>query len=123
IGDAPLDLGDACQGAVPASLELARDEAVLRVGGVVLAGRPISGVTHRLEVTQQGVPRLVAPRGGLGLGRERRRGGGGPDDGEQGRLDRVVDAQPAEADAARLPVVEPPAPADVAGMSCLAPVY
>jgi hypothetical protein len=49
-GDVLLDLGYACQRAVPASFQLASDQAVLRIGGIVLTECPVSGVARRLEI-------------------------------------------------------------------------
>ena len=118
LGDALLDLGHARERAVPARLQLARHEAVLGIGGVVLAEGPIGGVARRLEVARQGLARLVAPRGRLRLGRQRRLHRGWLHDGEQRRLDGVIDAQAAEGDAVRLAVVEPPADAGVARDLC-----
>ena len=92
LDDAPLDLGHARQRPVPARLQLARHEAILRIGGVVLAEGPIGGVARRLEIAGQGLPRLVAPRRGLRLGRQRGSRGGGLDDGQQCRLHGVIDA-------------------------------
>ena len=58
--------------AVPARLQLARHEAVLGIGGVVLPEGPVGRVARRLEVAHHGLARLVAPRARLRLGRPRR---------------------------------------------------
>ena len=107
--DALLDLGYACQRAVPASFQLASDQAVRRIGGIVLTECPVSGVARRLEIAQEGLARLVALSGNLCFGRQRRLGGRWLDDGEQRLLNSIVDPQPAEADATRLAVVKPAA--------------
>jgi hypothetical protein len=59
IGDPLLELGHAGQSAVPACLQLASDESVLRIARVILSEGSISSVARRLEVAGHGVPRLV----------------------------------------------------------------
>ncbi len=78
IGNPLLELGHAGEGAVPASLQLASDEAVLGIGRVILSEGPIGGVPRRLEVADHGLPRLVTLYRGLCLGRSCGLHGGGP---------------------------------------------
>ena len=71
IGDTLLELDDAGQSAVPACLQLAGDEAVLRIGRVILSEGSISSVPRRLEIAGHGLSRLVKLYGGLCFGRSR----------------------------------------------------
>jgi len=80
LDDALLDLRDPRQRAVPACFQLASDEAILGIGGVILPERAIGGIARRLEVACQGLSRLVAPGGGLRLGRLRGLQGSWPDE-------------------------------------------
>jgi hypothetical protein len=64
-----LELGHAGESTIPASLQLTSDEAVLGIGRVILSEGPISSVPRRLEITDQGRPRLVTLDCGLRLGR------------------------------------------------------
>ena len=109
IGDTLLELDHAGQSAVPACLQLASDEAVLRIGRVILSEGSISSVPRRLEIAGHGLPRLVTLYGGLCLGRSRSLHRGRLQDVEQCRLDDVIDTQPAECDATGLSVIESPA--------------
>src|SRR5271166_1181725 len=44
VGDTLVDLGDAGQSTVPSSFQFACNQAVLRVGGIVLTERPVGSV-------------------------------------------------------------------------------
>jgi len=59
LGKPLLELGHAGESTIPASLQLTSDEAVLGIGRVILSEGPISSVPRRLEITDQGIPRLV----------------------------------------------------------------
>jgi hypothetical protein len=115
LGDPPLDLGDAYQCPVPPGFQFAGDQAILRIGGVVLTQRAVGSVARGLEIADERIPGFVPAHGRLRLGRLCGVDCGGLHDGEQRRLDDVVDTQAAEGDAGRLAVVEPPANAGVAG--------
>src|SRR5689334_7622914 len=106
IGNPLLELGHTDEGAVPASLQLASDEAVLGIGRVILSEGPISSVPRRFEIADHGLPRLVTLYCGLCLDRLCSLHGGRLQDGEQCRLDDVIDTQPAECDAVGLPAIE-----------------
>src|SRR5580700_12068883 len=97
LGKPLLELGHAGESTIPASLQLTSDEAVLGIGRVILSEGPISSVPRRLEITDQGLPRLVTLDCGLRLGRSCSLHGGKLHDGEQCRLDDVIDTQPADA--------------------------
>jgi hypothetical protein len=71
IGDPRLDLADPCERAIPARLQLRRDQAVLRVGEIVLSEGPLDGVPGRLEIADHRFARLIAPAGGVWLGLDR----------------------------------------------------
>jgi hypothetical protein len=78
------------------------------VGGVILPKRSICRVAGRLEIAGHGLTRFVAPHSGLRLcclGRDHRRR---LHDGQQRRLDRVIDAQAAKRDAVGLAVSSRP---------------
>ena len=108
IGNTLLEPGHASQSAVPACLQLPGDEAVLRIGCVILSEGPISSVPRRLEIAGHGLPRLVALNRGLCLGRSRSLHRGRLQDAEKRRLDDVIDTQPAECNATGLSVIEFP---------------
>ena len=114
LGDARPAGGRPGQSAVPARLQLASDEAVLRIGGVVLPEGALGGIAGRLEVAHHGLTRVVPLDGGLRLRSLRRFHGGGLHHAQKSGLDRVVDPQAAEGDAARLAIVAPTANTGVA---------
>ena len=114
LGDPPVDLGDTRQRPVPARLQLAGHEAVLWVGGIILAEGSLGVVARRLEIARQRLARIVAPCRYQGLGRLRGVNGSRLNDRKQRCLDHVVDTQAAEGDAGRLAIIQPTAVADVA---------
>ena len=109
IGNTPLELDHTSQSAVPACLQLTRDESVLRIGRVILSEGSISGVPRRLEIAGHGLPCLVTLHCGLCLGLSRSLHRRRLQDAEQRRLDDVIDTQSPECDATGLSVVEPSA--------------
>ena len=111
--DLALDFGDAGQRSVPARLELARDQPVGGIGGVILSEGAIDGVACRFEIAAESLAHLILSRGSL-LGRGHRRGNGaGSDDTEERLFDRIVDAQAPECDTTRFAIVHPAARATV----------
>ena len=102
LGHPPLDLGDTRQRPVPPDLQLTGDEAVLRIGRVVLSEGAVGGVVRGLKIAGECVPGLVPSHGSLCFGRFRGLDRGGPHHGEQRRLDGVIDAQATEGDTGRL---------------------
>ena len=110
FGDLRLDLGDPGERGVPAHLQLGRHQSVGGIGGVVLAEGAVRVITRRLKVAEQHLAGLVAslrlPSFSLDGGRDRAR----LDHLKEHLLDRVVDPQSAEGDAAGLAVVEEPSP-------------
>src|SRR5919106_110343 len=112
--DPAFDVADMREGAVPSHLQFRRNQPVFGIGGVILPESPVSGVAGSLQIAVESVPDLVAATGCLRLGL----GGGsnraGLDDTQECFLNRIVDAQPAEGDAARLAIVEQAPPAGIA---------
>jgi transposase InsO family protein len=108
VGDPTQGLGDAFECPVPSRLEFTGDQAVLRIGSIVLAEGAISGVLRRLEVANQRGAGLTLAHHRLRLGVASRLDRGRLHDGEQRRLHEVVDAQAAERDAGRLTIVQAP---------------
>ena len=106
IGNPLLELGHAGVGAVPASLQLASDEAVFGIGRVILTEGTISSVARRFEIADHGLPRLVTLYRCLRLSGSCGVHGGRLQDGEQCCLDDVIDTQPTESDAIGLSVIE-----------------
>ena len=114
FGDLRLDLGDPGERCVPARLQLRRHQAVGGIGGVVLAEGAVRRIARRLQIAEQHLAGPVASLGLPRLGLHGRRDRARLHHLEQHLLDRVVDPQSAERDAAGLAVVEPPAGAAVA---------
>ena len=113
-GDAPLcdgyfrfDVRDAREGSVPPRLQFPGDQAIGRVGGVILPESPIGCVLCGFKVAHQGVADLIALPIGLGLSGGRRRNSARLDDMQQSRLDGVINPQAAEGDAASFAMIEP----------------
>ena len=106
---------DASERFVPTGLQLTRDQSVQRIGSVILAEGAIGRIASRFEITQQSVTDLIASLVRRGLGRDSRRDCSGLNDLKQRRLDRIVDAQASEGDAARLAIIELSAMTGVAG--------
>jgi len=63
--DLSLHCCHAFECAVPAQFQLGRDQAIVRMTGVVFAEGPISGVTRGFEVERQGLTHLVTLLGFL----------------------------------------------------------
>src|SRR5713101_4745597 len=101
-GNPGLDLAYPCERAVPSQLQFRRDQAVLRIDGVVLPERPIGAVARRLEVAHQRLTNLIAAAGRLGLGLDSRSYRCRFDNPQKSFLDGVVDTQSPECDAAWL---------------------
>src|SRR5690554_1504820 len=112
-GDLALDLVDMREGAIPSNLQFCGDQAVLRIGGVILPEGPVGSVAGSLQIAAEGIPDLVATSGSLRLGF----GGGGKrsrlDDMQEHFLNSVVDAQSTEGDATRLATVEQTPPTGI----------
>ena len=66
-GDPGLDLGGACEGAVPPRLEFCRQEPVLGIGSIILAEGAVGTVAGRFEVSRQRFANLIATTGDLRL--------------------------------------------------------
>lgn len=113
-GDLGFHLADACERQVPACLQFRRHEPVRRIGGAVLPESPVSGITRRVQITQESFADLIALSGVCLFSRDRRCDGTRFDGLQKFDLDRVVNPQAAESDAARLAVIELPPMACVA---------
>ncbi len=120
-GDPGLDLGGACEGAVPPRLEFRRHEPVLGIGSIILAEGAVGTVAGRFEVSRQRFANLIAATGDLRLGLGGGSDGTRLDHPQQRVLDGIVDPQAAEGDAARLAVVEQAPPAGIARDVVLGP--
>src|ERR1700682_5280519 len=99
-GNPGLDLACTCEGAVPSQLEFRRDQAVLRIDGVVLPKCPIGAVARRLEVAHQRITNLIAAAGRLCFGLDCRSYRSWFDNPQKSFLDGVVNTQSSESDAA-----------------------
>ena len=119
IGDALFDRLDMSECAIPARLQFTGDQAVLRVGDIVLAERPIGSEPRCLKITSQSFTHLITLCASLCLSRQRRLGGDGLDDRKQSLLNDIINTQPTEADASLLLMVEAPCDANVAGNAAL----
>lgn len=113
-GDLGLNLGGACEGAVPPRLEFCRHEPVPGIGGIILAKGAVGTISCRFEVPRQRFANLIAATGDL-----RPSLGGGSDCArldhlQQRVLDGIADPQAAEGDAARFAIVEQSPPAGIA---------
>ena len=106
-GNARFDLADARQCPVPAQLQLRRHQTVGGIGRVVLPEGAIGGVAYRFQVADQGVAHLVATRRFLRISFDGRGDGAWLNNFQDRRFNGIVHPQPAEGDAARLPIVEP----------------
>lgn len=88
------------------NLQFRRNQPVFGIGGIILPESSVGGVAGSFPIAAEGVPDLVAVTGCLRLGL----GGGsnraGLVDAQECFLNRIVDAQPTEGDAARLAIVE-----------------
>src|SRR5271166_6919988 len=102
-----LDLRDMDERPVPARFKLARYQPVRGVGGIVLAEGAIGRVARRFEIATESIAHLIPPFSGFPGGSIRSRDGTRADDTNQRFLDRIVDAQSAEGDALRAPIVHP----------------
>src|SRR5260370_12594409 len=93
-GNPGLDLAYTCERAVPSQLQFRRDQAVLRIDGVVLPECPIRAAARRLEVAHQCLTNLIAAAGRLCFRLHRRSYRSPSDNPQKSFLDGVVDAQP-----------------------------
>ena len=113
-GNLALDLADLREGAVPSQLQFRSDQPVLGIGGVVLPESPVGSVTGSFQIAAEGTPALIAASGRLRLGFGGSCDRAGLDNLQKGFFDSVINAQPAEGDAARLTIVEQTPPARIA---------
>lgn len=90
-GNSGLDLGGACEGAVPPRLQFRRHKPVLGIGGIILAEGAVGAVAGRFEITRERFANLVAATGGLRLGLGGGSDGARLDDPQQRVLDGIVD--------------------------------
>src|ERR1700676_3949520 len=105
-GDLRLDLGDTGERLVPTRLQFTGDQTVGRIGGIVLAEGAIRRIARRFEIASERLANLIALLAYFRFCSNSRRDHSRLDDLENGRLDRVIDPQAAERDAARLTIVE-----------------
>src|ERR1700730_10432689 len=113
-GNPGLDLAYTCERAVPSQLQFRRDQAVLRIDGVVLPECPIGAVARRLEVAHQRITNLITAAGRLCFGLDGRSYRSRFDNPQKSFLDGVVDPQSSESDAAWLAIVERTPPTGIA---------
>src|SRR5260370_20712238 len=99
-GNPGLDLAYMCERAVPSQLQFRRDQAVLRIDGVVLPECPIGAIARRLEVAHQRLTNLIAAAGRLRFGLDGRSYRSPLDNPPKSFLDGVVDPQSSHMDAA-----------------------
>src|SRR3546814_8346518 len=62
-GDLALDLSDIGEGAVPSQLQFRRDQAVLRIGSVILPEGAVGSVAGSFKIAADGTLDLVAAAG------------------------------------------------------------
>jgi hypothetical protein len=91
-GDLALDLRDMGKRPVPAGFQLACNEPVRGIGGVILPEGAVGGVACRFEITQERVADLVTPFTGMCGGGCRCGHGSGTDHAESA-ADGIVDAR------------------------------
>jgi hypothetical protein len=112
--DAFLDLADTLSRLIPASFQLVGDQAIFRIGRVVLFLRSASRVPRRFQLAGPRVQDLILL---MGRGFTRDDGGldrGGLHDAQDFLGHRVVDHYSSKGDAARFTVVARASDADVA---------
>src|SRR6202158_4625679 len=114
LGSLGINLAYACERAVRSHLQFRRDQAVLRIDGVVLPECPIGAVARRLEVAHQRVTNLIAAAGRWGFALDGRSYRSRCDTPQKSFLDGVVDTQSSESDAAWLAIVERTPPTGIA---------
>jgi hypothetical protein len=113
-GNLILDLANASESLVPARLELRCHQPDLGISSVILPECPIGRKARRLEISLKGVVNLIATVGYVAFCFSASSNGSRFNDAKQHLLDRIVDPQAAEGDAARLTVVEQATPAGIA---------
>src|SRR6202051_3959288 len=113
-GNPGLDLAYTCARAVPSQPQFRRDQAVLRIDGVILPECPIGAVASRLEVAHQRFTNLIAAAGRLFFGLGARSYRSRFDNPQKSFLDGVVDTQSSESDAAWFAIVERTPPTGIA---------
>jgi hypothetical protein len=112
--DALLDLADTLQRRIPASLQFVRDEAILRIGGVVLFVRSASRVPRRFQLPRPRLQDLILLVGRRLTGDDRGVDGSRLHDTEDFLADRVVYHESSERDATWFTVIARASDADVA---------
>ena len=96
-GDPGLDLGGACEGAVPPRLQFRRHKPVLGIGSIVLPEAPLGTIAGRFEITRERFANLIAATGGLRLSLGGGSDGARLDHPQQRFLDGIVDRRPPNA--------------------------
>ena len=112
--DPAFDIAGMHKGPVPSRLQLRGNEPVLGIGGVILPESPIGGVAGGLQIAVESVTDLIAATGSLRLGFGGSSDRARLDDTQQRVLNRVIDPQATEGDAAWFAVVEQAPPAGIA---------
>src|SRR3546814_13215286 len=110
-GDLALDLSDIGEGAVPSQLQFRRDQAVLRIGSVILPEGAVGSVADSFKIAAEGTLDLVAAAGCLRLSFGSRSHRPRLHDTPTRFPARIVDAKPTERHATRVDILQQSPPA------------